>query len=91
MQIATISSKNQITLPVSILRSLGLSPSRKVLVKKEDESIVITPVKKDMIEELSGSLNKYISKDKLGKSVKEVEDIAKERAAFEIAKKMLQE
>ncbi len=48
MKLATISSKNQITLPVDILRSLGLKQGSKVLIKKEEKDvqkyIAITPI-----------------------------------------------
>ena len=35
MKLATISSKNQITLPVDILRALGLKQGSKVLIKQK--------------------------------------------------------
>ena len=39
MKLATISSKNQITLPVDILHALGLKQGSKVLIKKEEKDV----------------------------------------------------
>ena len=58
MKIATISSKNQITLPVSMLRSLSLKPKARVLIdmlQTDDESgIRIRQAPKSLTEELAG-------------------------------------
>lgn len=58
MKIATISSKNQITLPVSMLRSLSLKPKARVLIDmlqagKEPE-IRIKQAPKSLTEHFAG-------------------------------------
>ena len=55
MQIATITSKNQLTLPVDIVRKIGLKIGQKVIVSEEGGKVVITPAE-DLVEELAGSL-----------------------------------
>ena len=55
MQIATITSKNQLTLPVDIVRKIGLEVGQKVIVSEEGGKVVITPAE-DLVEELAGSL-----------------------------------
>ncbi|MCX7016248.1 MAG: AbrB/MazE/SpoVT family DNA-binding domain-containing protein [Candidatus Sumerlaeota bacterium] len=44
MPVATISSKGQITLPVSLRRKLGFKPHDRVSVESENGAIVIKPV-----------------------------------------------
>ena len=55
MQIATITSKNQLTLPVDIVRKIGLEVGQKVIVSEMGGKEVITPAE-DLVEELAGSL-----------------------------------
>ena len=66
MNIVTLSSQNQITLPMS----LGLIPRGKFFVGKQGSKIVLEPIQGSITDKLAGSLTKYISKDKLGKSWK---------------------
>jgi AbrB family looped-hinge helix DNA binding protein len=54
-QIATITSKRQLTIPVSIFRKLGLMVGQKVIVAEEKGTISIKPVL-DLIEDLAGSV-----------------------------------
>lgn len=68
MNIVTLSSQNQITLPVS----LGLVPRGRFFVGKQGSKIVLEPIQGSVTDQLAGSLTKYISKDKLGKSWKQI-------------------
>lgn len=66
MNIVTISSKNQITLPIELLISLGITPREKLLVDTKDNLLVLKPLKTSVTDEVAGSLTKHISSGKLG-------------------------
>jgi antitoxin ChpS len=53
---ATLSSKNQITLPVAMVRRLGLEPGRRLMLRLEDDRIVLRPEPEDWVEYLHGSM-----------------------------------
>lgn len=55
MQQATITSKMQFTIPVSIVKKTGLKRGDKVDVSEENGRIILTPMRQ-LIHELSGSL-----------------------------------
>ena len=69
MQIATITSKNQLTLPVDIVRKIGLKVGQKVIVSEEGGKVVITPAE-NLVEELAGSLK--MPKKWKGRSMEEI-------------------
>lgn len=50
-----LSSKNQITLPVAMVRALGLKPGRGLMLRLEDDRIVLRPEPEDWVEYLRGS------------------------------------
>lgn len=52
----TLSSKHQITLPVAMVRRLGLEPGDKLAVRLEDRAIVLRPRPRSWLEYISGSL-----------------------------------
>lgn len=54
-QIATITSKLQLTLPIGIARKVGVQSGEKVDVLEEEGRIIITPLRK-LVEELAGSI-----------------------------------
>src|SRR3990170_1853356 len=62
--ITTISSKNQITLPVSLVRALGLEAGDKLTVQLEDQRIVLKPRPKDWVTYYGGALAGYYGKTK---------------------------
>lgn len=66
MNIVTLSSKNQITLPIELLASLGITPKGKLLVDTKDNLLVLKPLKTSLIDEVAGSLTNHISSGKLG-------------------------
>jgi len=73
-QLATITSKKQLTLPTALFRKAGFREGQKVIVSEENGSLKLTPVKK-IIEELAGSIpipNKW-----KGKEIDEIVDLAR--------------
>lgn len=54
-QMATITSKNQLTLPMALFKRAGFKIGQKVIVTEEDGSLKITPAEK-LVEELAGSV-----------------------------------
>lgn len=55
-QMATITSKRQLTIPASIFRQLGLQQGQKVVIKVEEGSMKITSAFK-LLENLRGILD----------------------------------
>lgn len=55
-QIATITSKKQLTLPAEVFRKAGLRIGQKVIISEENGHLVITPAEK-LVEELAGSVS----------------------------------
>ena len=74
MQTATITSKNQLTLPVDIVRKIGLKMGQKVIVSEEKGKVILTPAGK-LVEELAGSLK--MPKKWQFKSMEEIIEISK--------------
>lgn len=54
-QIATITSKKQLTLPVELFRKAGLKVGQKVIVSEENGRLILTPAER-LVEELAGSV-----------------------------------
>lgn len=54
-ELATITSKRQFTIPVSIFQSLDLKQGQKVLVYQDNGAIKIEPAL-DLIDQLAGSV-----------------------------------
>lgn len=75
---ATLSSKNQITLPVAMVRRLGLEPGRKLMLRLEGDRIVLRPEPEDWVEYFRGSM-----KGVYGKTREEMDAyVRKERASW---------
>ncbi len=87
MYIATISSKNQITLPVRMLRKLYLKSGSKILLEEKDEGFLIKPVEGSIVDAVAGSLNKHVLCDKLNKSLEDIKEEADEKYTKYLAKK----
>jgi len=64
MKTVSISSKNQITLPSSLLKILGLKKGHSLLIKKNGNSISLTPTEL-LINDLA---KKYRSKKRIPKN-----------------------
>ena len=75
-QIATITSKNQLTLPVQFVKKLNLKTGHKVVISEENGRLILTPAVK-LVEELAGSVK--IPKRLYAKNLDEVIKEAKRR------------
>src|SRR4249920_967092 len=54
--VSTISSKNQITLPVHLLRQMGVKPGDRLAVTLEGGRLILRARPKDWVEHYAGSL-----------------------------------
>ena len=54
-QVATITSKKQLTIPVAIFNRIGLRIGQKVLISEDNGRLLVTPAEK-LVEELAGIL-----------------------------------
>ncbi len=73
-QMATITGKMQLTVPVKVASKIGLKNGDKVMVSDNLGKIIITPAK-SLIEELAGSLS--VPKKWQGKKVEQIIEDAK--------------
>ena len=55
MPTATLSGKNQLTLPIDIVRTLGLKPGDKLIVQLVDDQVVLLPKPEDWAQYFMGS------------------------------------
>ncbi len=62
MQLVSITSQGQITIPAQLRRKYNFASSEKVLVKEEQGKIIVEPVFD--LDSLAGSLSEYALKDK---------------------------
>lgn len=60
--VTTLSSKHQITLPVAVVRALGLAPGDKLSVRIEDGHVVPHPQPRDWVAHLAGSMPGYYAR-----------------------------
>ncbi len=74
-QMATITSKKQLTIPAAIFRQAGLEIGQRVIVSEENGSLKITPAEK-LVEELAGSIP--IPKEWEGKDLDQIIDEARD-------------
>lgn len=54
-QMATITSKKQLTIPASLFYEAGLYIGQKVIVSEENGRLILTPAER-LVEELAGSV-----------------------------------
>lgn len=73
-QMATITGKMQLTLPISVARKIGIKSGQKVTVSEKNGQIIITPAEK-LVEELAGSLKLLKKRD--NKTLDEIIEEAK--------------
>ncbi len=83
---ATISSRYQITLPVSLCRRLRLNRRDRLLIADDRGRIVLTPMG-SIVQQTAGSLTKYIAPQLLGKPWDEIMETTKHRVATYLATK----
>jgi antitoxin ChpS len=75
---AKLSSKNQITLPVAMVRALGLKPGRNLMLDLRDDRIILRPEPEDWVEYLRGSM-----KGVYGNTLEEMDAyVRRERASW---------
>ena len=75
---AKLSSKHQITLPVAMVRRLGLEPGRRLMLRLEGDRILLRPEPEGWVEYFHGRL-----KGGYGSTVVVLaEDVRKERASW---------
>lgn len=73
-----LSSKNQITLPVAMVRRLGLEPGRRLMLRLENDRMVLRPEPEDWVEYFHGRL-----KGVYGSTIEEMDAyVRKERASW---------
>ena len=75
---AKLSSKHQITLPVAMVRRLGLQPGRRLMLRLEGDRILLRPEPEDWVEYFHGSM-----KGVYGSTIEEMDEyVRKERASW---------
>jgi AbrB family looped-hinge helix DNA binding protein len=85
--VSTISSKNQITLPVHVLRALGIGAGDRLAVTVEGRRLVLRPRPKDWVAYHAGSLPRAYGRNaaEADAYVRELRDDAERDNAIERA------
>lgn len=85
--IATLSSKNQITIPVAAVRELGMKPKTKLMLKIVDGQLQARPIKKSVVDEIINNFHLIIPSHLKGKSWEEIkEEAGKEYTKYLVKK-----
>lgn len=79
---ATLSSKNQITIPKFMLDLLTIASGDKLFVSTFDKTITLTPIKGTLVDSLAGSVK--VPKSKMGIPFNKVREIVSKKVAYEI-------
>lgn len=66
MHLATLSKKNQITIPVSLLSSLDIRAGVKLIVKRKGDAVVLEPLSSTIVARTAGCLADAIPRSKKG-------------------------
>lgn len=85
MQLVTISSQRQITIPADMLGQLGVNKKDKLFLTIEEKKLIAKPQKGSAVKRLAGSLSHLIPKSKLKISTQKAIKLAKITAAKETA------
>lgn len=85
MRIASISSRRQISLSKDELEALGIPIYGKLLKKVEAGRLILTPIKTSIVDQVGGSLLKYIPRSKRGVPFEEIRRRTQEIVARELA------
>ena len=85
MQLVTISSQRQITIPADILSQLGVDKKDKLFLTVENKKLVAHPKKGSVVDRLAGYLNPLVPKSKLKISTDKAIEMARDIMAREIA------
>ena len=57
MYTATLSSKNQITIPKFLLDLINVKSGIQFLISEEDQTLTMKPIKTSLVDELAGSMS----------------------------------
>lgn len=87
MYTATLSSKNQVTIPKKLLDLYGLKSGDKIKFTKQKGKIIVEPAGDIDIDKMAGSLTSYVKPELLGKSWGYVMDKANETRLKEYKKR----
>ena len=87
MNIATVSSKRQITLSKNELELINLEKGGKLIKHVQDGRIVLEPLKTSIVDEVAGSLSKFVKSSLKGKPFEEIIRVTKKRVARKLALK----
>lgn len=82
--LATITYKNQLTIPKEIIQTLGLNKLRRVLISVRGKQIAVSPLE-SKVDSLAGSLS-YLSSFKKPAILKKIRKKTQELVAAEIVK-----
>lgn len=85
MQIVTISSQRQITLPQRLLARIGVKKHDRLALDVEGDKLVAKPQKVSLVEELSGSLLPYVKPELRGRSLSEIMRVTRKKVAKHLA------
>lgn len=90
MNLATLSIKNQITIPRDLLAALNFKPQERVLLEleKEDGALVIKPLKGSIVQSVAGSLADKISSSKKGLPFSQILAQTKKTVAQKLAENL---
>lgn len=87
MQITTISSKGQITLPKHLLSLLGINPGERILIEEQGKTILIKPMRYSLVDKVAGSLRKYIPVSKRNLPFPQIMQETQKKTAAKLARK----
>ncbi len=74
-QMATITSKKQLTLPAELFRRAGFKIGQKLIISEENGHLILTSAEK-LVEELAGSIP--VPKEWAGKNIDQIIEEARD-------------
>lgn len=89
MNIATVSSKRQITLSKNELELINLGIAGKLIKYVQNGRIILEPSRTSIVDQVAGSLSKYTEPSLKGKSFDEIMRVTKSRVAKKLAGNLL--
>lgn len=87
MNLVKVSSKNQITLPVAVLKNLKISSGSRLSLEEKEGILILSPQRISFARQSAGSLKKYISEGKTGVPFDEVQKETYKLVSARLAKK----
>lgn len=82
MYTATLSSKNQITLPKFLLDMINAKSGIQFLISEKNETLTMRPIKTSIVSELAGSV--VIPKNKIGVPFEKIRQAMAKETAYDI-------